>query len=92
MLISLSKHVISSRVGYTASGEVLNCNTYDVGLHAAIEVGADKLIYMHTDDNVGELALPRWLPLGDAQDMLMAKLQVRLRLWIEVCMRPVAMC
>ncbi len=46
---------------------------YDVGLHAAKELGADKLIFMHTDD----LGLPAWLPLSDAQDMLLNKLQAR---------------
>ncbi len=30
--------VLLSNLGFTAAGEVLNCNTYDVGLHAAIEV------------------------------------------------------
>jgi hypothetical protein len=29
---------------------VLNCNTYDVGLHAAVELGADKLFCLHLDD------------------------------------------
>jgi amino-acid N-acetyltransferase len=38
--------------GFTAAGEVLNCNTYDVGLHAAVELGADKLFCLHLDDVV----------------------------------------
>ena len=59
--------------GFTASGEVLNCNTHDVGLHAAVQLNADKLIFMHMDE---QLDLPKWLPLGDAQDMLLSKLQV----------------
>jgi amino-acid N-acetyltransferase len=29
---------------------VLNCNTYDVGLHAAVELGAEKLFCLHLDD------------------------------------------
>ncbi|PNH03296.1 Amino-acid acetyltransferase, partial [Tetrabaena socialis] len=29
--------VLLSNIGFTAAGEVLNCNTYDVGLHAAAE-------------------------------------------------------
>lgn len=32
--------VLLSNLGFTAAGEVLNCNTYDVGLHAAVEVSA----------------------------------------------------
>lgn len=63
--------VLLSNLGFTAAGEVLNCNTYDVGLHAAVELGADKLLYMHTEED----ALPRWLPLSDAQDMLLQRLQ-----------------
>ncbi len=51
---------------------MLNCNTYDVGLHAAMELGADKLLFMHSED----LGLPAWLPLSDAQDMLLNRLQV----------------
>lgn len=27
------------RTGFTAGGDVLNCDTYEVGLHAALEVG-----------------------------------------------------
>lgn len=30
--------VLLSNLGFTAAGEVLNCHTYDVGLHAAVEV------------------------------------------------------
>lgn len=42
--------VLLSNLGFTAGGEVLNCNTYDVGLHAAVELGADKLICLHLED------------------------------------------
>lgn len=66
--------VLLSNIGFTASGEVLNCNTYDVGLHAAAELSADKLFFLHLDD-VAALNLPQWLPLNQAQNMLMEKLQ-----------------
>ncbi|GLC55697.1 hypothetical protein PLESTB_001015800 [Pleodorina starrii] len=66
--------VLLSNIGFTASGEVLNCNTYDVGLHAAAELGADKLFFLHLDE-VAALNLPQWLPLSEAQNMLMQKLQ-----------------
>lgn len=46
--------VLLSNLGFTAAGEVLNCNTYDVGLHAAMELGADKLICLHLDDVKGD--------------------------------------
>ena len=52
---------------------MLNCNTYDVGLHAAVELRADKLICLHLDD-VAALALPAWLPLSDARDMLLRRM------------------
>ncbi|WIA33803.1 hypothetical protein OEZ86_006913 [Tetradesmus obliquus] len=44
--------VLLSNLGFTAGGEVLNCNTYDVGLHASIELNADKLICLHLSDGV----------------------------------------
>eukprot|EP00798_Chlamydomonas_sp_ICE-L_P014642 gene14642-20678_t len=68
--------VILSNLGFTAAGEVLNCNTYDVGLHAAVELNADKLLYLHTEEDAPKGGLPRWLPLSDAQDMLLKRLQV----------------
>lgn len=68
--------VLLSNLGYTAAGEVLNCNTYDVGLHAAVELGADKVFVTHLDD-VKQLALPQWLPLSDAKTMLLDKLNSR---------------
>ena len=36
--LDLGNIVLLSNLGFTASGEVLNCNMYDVGLHAAVEV------------------------------------------------------
>lgn len=38
--------VLLTNLAYSAAGEVLNCNIYDVATHAAIELGADKLICM----------------------------------------------
>ena len=40
------------------------------------QLGADKLFFLHTDE-VADLDLPQWLPLSEAQDMLVRKLQVR---------------
>lgn len=50
--------------------QVLNCNTYDVATHAAIELKADKLFCV-TGDDVAELGLPQWLPLSDAEQLIM---------------------
>ncbi|KAJ6367329.1 hypothetical protein OIU77_003645 [Salix suchowensis] len=37
--------VVLSNLGYSSSGEVLNCNTYEVATACASAIGADKLIY-----------------------------------------------
>lgn len=66
--------VLLSNVGFAAGGEVLNCNTYDVGLHAAVELEADKLCVLHLDDVKG-LGLPPWLPLPAAKALLLARLR-----------------
>jgi amino-acid N-acetyltransferase len=65
--------VLLSNLGFTAGGEVLNCNTYDVGLHTSMELNADKLICLHLSD-VTEMRLPAWLPLSRARDMLLQRL------------------
>ncbi|CAM8927307.1 unnamed protein product [Rhodiola kirilowii] len=65
--------VVLSNLGYSSSGEVLNCNTYEVATACALEIGADKLICIIDgpilDDN-GRLI--RFLPL-DAADELIRK-------------------
>lgn len=33
-----------------STGEVLNCNVYDIATHAAVELAADKFIVMSADD------------------------------------------
>lgn len=63
-------------VGFTAAGEVLNCNIYDIGLAAAVGLEADKIFILHGDE-VSKLGLPAWLPLGDAQNMLLKRIEVR---------------
>lgn len=40
-----------------------------------MQLGADKLFNMHMDE-VTKLRLPPWLPLSDAQEMLIKTLQV----------------
>jgi amino-acid N-acetyltransferase len=44
-----------------------------VGLHASIELGADKLICLHLND-VTDMDLPQWLPLSQARQMLLQRL------------------
>eukprot|EP00798_Chlamydomonas_sp_ICE-L_P013637 gene13637-19519_t len=68
--------VLLSNLGFTAAGEVLNCNSYEIGLHTAVGLQADKLIFMHKDKYLDEL--PTWLPISSAQDMLLDRLKVPL--------------
>lgn len=65
--------VLLSNVGTTARGEPLNLSCFDVAAHAAVELGADKLVCLTLAD-VAALRLPAWLPLTDAQAMLDAAL------------------
>lgn len=65
--------VLLSNVGTTARGEPLNLSCFDVAAHAAVELGADKLVCLTLAD-VAVLRLPAWLPLTDAQEMLDAAL------------------
>ena len=65
--------VLLSNLGYSASGEVLNCNTFDVATHAAIELKADKIMCITLDD-VQSLNMPQWLSLNDAEALINARL------------------
>jgi len=61
--------VLLNNVGVSASGELLNCNVYDVATHAAVELQADKLLCL-TGSDVRQLHLPHYLPLDDAEDLI----------------------
>ena len=65
--------VLLSNLGYSASGEVLNCNTFDVATHAAIELKADKIMCI-TLDEVQSLHMPQWLSLNDAEALINERL------------------
>lgn len=43
--------VLLSPIGYSPTGEMLNLLSEDVAMQAAIELAADKLIYLHSDAN-----------------------------------------
>ncbi|KAJ8638277.1 hypothetical protein MRB53_012544 [Persea americana] len=65
--------VIVSNLGYSSSGEVLNCNTYEVATACALAIGADKLICVVDGpilDDSGRLI--RFMTLQDA-DLLIRK-------------------
>jgi len=61
--------VLLSNLGYSAAGEVLNCDTYTVAVRAAVDLNADKLI-LATLPEVQSLELPQWLALKDAEKVL----------------------
>lgn len=62
--------VLLSNLGYSAAGEVLNCDAYTVACRAAIDLEADKLLCM-TLPSTCPMTLPQWLPLSDAERMLL---------------------
>ncbi|CAI8588996.1 unnamed protein product [Vicia faba] len=65
--------VILTNLGYSSSGEVLNCNTYEVATACALAIGADKLICVIDGPILDENErLIRFLPLEEA-DMLIRK-------------------
>lgn len=71
--LDLGHVVLLSNLGYSASGEVLNCNTFDVATHAAIELKADKIMCI-TLDEVQSLRMPQWLSLNDAEALINERL------------------
>ncbi|TKY55605.1 amino-acid acetyltransferase NAGS1 [Spatholobus suberectus] len=65
--------VILSNLGYSSSGEVLNCNTYEVATACALAIGADKLICVIDGPILDESGhLISFLTLQEA-DMLIRK-------------------
>ncbi|OIW10910.1 hypothetical protein TanjilG_27856 [Lupinus angustifolius] len=63
--------VILSNLGYSSSGEVLNCNTYEVATACALAIGADKLICIIDGPILDESGrLIRFLPLQEADTLI----------------------
>ncbi|KAJ8439717.1 hypothetical protein Cgig2_009541 [Carnegiea gigantea] len=63
--------VLLSNLGYSSSGEVLNCNTYEVATACALALGAEKLICIIDGpilDDSGRLV--RFLSLHDADKLI----------------------
>ncbi|OVA05890.1 GNAT domain [Macleaya cordata] len=59
--------VILSNLGYSSSGEVLNCNTYEVATACALAIGAEKLICIVDGPILDESGrLIRFMTLQDA--------------------------
>ncbi|KAI4327338.1 hypothetical protein L6164_019811 [Bauhinia variegata] len=63
--------VILSNLGYSSSGEVLNCNTYEVATACALAIGADKLICIIDGPILDENGrLMRFLTLHEADKLI----------------------
>lgn len=65
--------VLLKNLGFSSSGEVLNCNTYEVATACALALGAEKLIFIMDGPILDESGhLIRFLTLQDA-DILIRK-------------------
>lgn len=65
--------VLLSNLGYSASGEPLNCDIYSVAVRAAVDLNADKLIIVAPPGGDESLRdLPAWLPIQDAEKLLLS--------------------
>ncbi|KAL2906506.1 putative amino-acid acetyltransferase NAGS2 chloroplastic [Bienertia sinuspersici] len=63
--------VLLSNLGYSSSGEVLNCNTYEVATACALALGAEKLISIMDGPILDEAGrLIRYLSLHDADNLI----------------------
>ncbi|CAI0406382.1 unnamed protein product [Linum tenue] len=63
--------VVLSNLGYSSSGEVLNCNTYEVATACALAIGADKLICIMDGPILDENGhLIRFLTLEEADTLI----------------------
>ena len=69
--------VLLSNLGYSASGEPLNCDCYSVAVRAAIDLSADKLVVVSPPDGdpfMETLATNKrsnWLPVHEAECLLL---------------------
>ena len=59
--------VMLNNLGYTDSGEVLNCNCHDVARAACKALAADKLLVYH-GQAISKLGLPAWIRLSEQPD------------------------
>ncbi|XP_050206864.1 probable amino-acid acetyltransferase NAGS2, chloroplastic isoform X2 [Mercurialis annua] len=63
--------VLLSNLGYSSSGEVLNCNTYEVATACALAIGADKLICIIDGPILDESGhLIRYLAIDEADALI----------------------
>ena len=66
--------VLLGNLAYSAAGEVLNCDCYNVATQAAIDLQADKLFCI-TTPSLQPFDLPQWLPISDAEQLLQSLLE-----------------
>ncbi|CAH1421219.1 unnamed protein product [Lactuca virosa] len=63
--------VILSNIGYSSSGELLNCNTYEVATACAMAIGAEKLICIIDGPILDEMGhVIRFLSVEDADRLI----------------------
>lgn len=72
--LDMGNIVAINNIGVSVIGELLNCNSYTVACCTATKLGADKLICMFDPLEVGQLGLPTWMPLGEAERYLVEAL------------------
>jgi len=71
--------VLLSNLGYSASGEPLNCDCYSVAVRAAIDLSADKLVVVSPPDGdpfmetLTNEKSTNWLPVHEAERLLLEK-------------------
>ncbi|XP_023757955.1 probable amino-acid acetyltransferase NAGS2, chloroplastic [Lactuca sativa] len=63
--------VILNNIGYSSSGELLNCNTYEVATACAMAIGAEKLICIINGPILDEMSrVIRFLSVEDADRLI----------------------
>jgi amino-acid N-acetyltransferase len=94
-LLDMGTIVLLSPVGYSPTGEMFNLHAEEIASQAAIELQADKLIYLHSDSQafdtqLGEIAAASYLR-GDSEiPSSLADLQHFITLCADACDRGVA--
>lgn len=73
--LNMGNIVVLNNVGFSVTGELLNCNTYALACQTAAQLEADKLICMFDPEKIGKLNLPVWVPLQDAEKYLLSLIE-----------------
>lgn len=84
--------VLLGSVGFSATGEMFNLESFDVATHVAIALNADKLILLDETLGVSDTAgnLIREMTVDDAHSYLQSKDNIALRNALTACQQGVA--